>query len=153
MDKIERIRTVLAGQVPDRVPASFWFHFPKQQAQGEASVKAHIDYYRQANPDFLKIMNEHPYQTDVQIKNPTDWRKLKPAPIKSDFFQDQLDEIKRITDELNGDCLTTATIFNPFSSGNHASGRMVTEHIKADPQSVNIGLATIAESLAIFAQA
>ncbi len=153
MNKIERMRACLAGQVPDRVPASFWFHFPQHQAHGQASIDAHLEYYRQVDPDFLKIMNEHPYQGNVQIKNPADWRKLKPAPIKSDFFQAQLDEIKQITDALDGECLTTTTIFNPFSSGNHASGRRVTEHLKADPQSVNIGLATIAESLAEFAQA
>lgn len=153
MHKLERMRAVLAGEIADRVPASFWFHFPRDQALGEESVKAHLNYYRQANLDFLKIMNEHPYQVETRIKNPIDWRKLKPAPLSSDFYQDQLDEIKMITDQLAGECLTATTIFNPFSSGNHASNRLVTEHLKADPDSVNIGLATIAESLAEFAQA
>jgi uroporphyrinogen decarboxylase len=153
MNKVERMRTVLAGEIADRVPASFWFHFPEDQAHGEESVKAHLDYYRQADLDFLKIMNEHPYQVETRIKNPIDWRKLKPAPLSSDFYQAQLDEIKMITDQLAGECLTSATIFNPFSSGNHASNRLVTEHLKADPESVNIGLATIAESLAEFALA
>jgi uroporphyrinogen decarboxylase len=153
MNKIERLKTVLAGDLPDRIPASFWFHFPEAQAHGEESVKAHLDFYRQADVDFLKIMNEHPYRVETNIKYPNDWRKLKPAPLDSDFYQAQLDEIKMITDELQGECLTTTTIFNPFSSGNHASDRLVTEHLKADPDSVNIGLATIAESLAEFALA
>jgi uroporphyrinogen decarboxylase len=153
MNKIKRMRAVLAGEIADRVPASFWFHFPEDQAHGGESVKAHLDFYRQANLDFLKIMNEHPYQVETRIKNPIDWRKLKPAPLSSDFYQDQLDEIKMITDQLGGECLTATTIFNPFSSGNHASNRLVTEHLKADPESVNIGLGTIAESLAEFALA
>ena len=153
MNKVERMRAVLAGEIADRVPASFWFHFPEDQAHGEESVKAHLEYYRQADLDFLKIMNEHPYQVETRIKNPIDWRKLKPAPLSSDFYQSQLDEIKMITDQLGGECLTATTIFNPFSSGNHASNRLVTEHLKADPESVNIGLATIAESLAEFALA
>ena len=153
MDKVSRIRTTLSGERPDRIPASFWFHFPDHQAQGQESVKAHLSFYRQANLDFLKIMNEHPYRVQTEIKYPNDWRKLKPAPINSSFFQAQLDEIKMITDELGGECLTTTTIFNPFSSGNHASGRLVTEHLKTDPESVSIGLGTIAESLAEFAAA
>ena len=153
MNKIERVRAALRGDPVDRVPASFWFHFPEQQALGKESVQAHLDYYRQADLDFLKIMNEHPYQVAAQIKNPADWRKLKPAPLSSDFYQAQLDEIKMITDALAGECLTTTTIFNPFSSGNHCSGKKVTEHLKMDPESVNIGLATIAESLAEFASA
>lgn len=153
MNKIQRVRAALEGKTPDRVPASFWFHFPKDQAHGEESVKAHINYFRQANLDFLKIMNEHHYRVETEIKNPSDWRKIKPAPLSSDFYQAQLDEIKMITDELAGESLTTTTIFNPFASGNHASGKLVTEHLKADPDSVNIGLGTIAESLAEFASA
>jgi len=153
MNKIERVRAVLAGDTPDRVPASFWFHFPGEQAHGKAAVQAHLDYYRQANLDFLKIMNEHPYRVETEIKNPADWRKLKPAPLSSAFYQAQLDEIKMITDALGGECLTTTTIFNPFSSGNHCSGKLVTEHLKMDPDSVHIGLETIAESLAQFALA
>lgn len=153
MNKIQRVRAALEGKTPDRIPASFWFHFPKDQAHGEESVKAHIHYYRQADLDFLKIMNEHHYRVKTEIKNPSDWRKIRPAPISSDFYQAQLDEIKMITDELAGECLTTTTIFNPFASGNHASGKLVTEHLKTDPDSVNIGLRTIAESLAEFASA
>ncbi len=153
MNKIERLQAVLNGKIPDRVPAGFWFHFPDAQAHGKESVKAHLNYYREADLDFLKIMNEHPYRVNVQIKNPSDWRSLKPAPLSSDFFQQQLDEIKMITDALNGECLTTATLFNPFSSGNHAADHLVTEHLKADPESVSIGLKTIAESLAEFAVA
>ena len=147
------MRTVIKGELPDRIPASFWFHLPKDQAHGNESVKAHLNYFHDANLDFLKIMNEHPYRVETHINNPSDWRKLKPVQLSSKFFQAQLDEIKMITDELNGACLTTTTIFNPFSSGNHASDRKITEHLKEDPVSVNIGLATIAESLAEFALA
>jgi len=154
MKKIERVRAAIKGQEPDRMPASFWYHFPpKGTVKGKESVKAHLDFYRNSGIDFLKIMNEHPYQVEFDIKNPVDWRKIKPAPLDSDFFQEQLDEIKMITDELSGECLTTTTIFNPFSSGNHAAGKLVTEHLKADPESVNIGLETIAESLSEFATA
>jgi len=154
MNKIDRIRAVVNGKKPDRVPASFWYHFPpKGKVRGKESVKAHLDFYRKSGIDFLKIMNEHPYQVNLDIENPADWRKIKPAPMTSEFFQSHLDEIKMITDELKGDCLTTTTIFNPYSSGNHASGKLVTEHLNADPKSVSIGLKTIAESLAQFALA
>lgn len=154
MNKIERVRAAVNGQVPDRVPASFWFHFPpKGKVQGMTSVKAHLDYYRKSGIDFLKIMNEHPYRVGIDIKNPSDWQKIKPAPLDSPFYQEHLDEIKMITDELGGECLTATTIFNPYSSGNHASNKMVTQHLKADPKSVSIGLKTIAESLAEFAAA
>lgn len=153
MNKTQRVKAALKGDVPDRVPASFWFHFPEEEKHGKASVKAHLKYYRQTGLDFVKIMNEHPYRIATEIRHPSDWRKIKPAPLDSAFFQAQLDEIKMITDELDGECLTTTTLFNPYSSGNHAAGHLVTEHLREDPDSVDVGLGIIAESLAEFALA
>lgn len=151
MDKCERVRAALIGAPVDRVPASFWFHFPSHQATGEASVRAHLDYYHQSGIDFLKIMNEHPYQANVLIREPADWPKVIPAPLSAPFYQAQLDEVKRILEGLQGECLAIVTVFGPFASGNHASGDAVTAHLKADPKSVSQGLAAIAESLARFA--
>jgi uroporphyrinogen decarboxylase len=151
MNNIERVRAALAGQEVDRVPAGFWFHFTPDKAHGEASVKAHIDYYRESGVDFMKVMNEHPYEANVEIKAPADWKGVRPAPLSASFYQQQLDEIKGIVDALGDECLIITTVFNPFSSGNLASGHMVTEHIKADPEAVNQGLTAIADSLAEFA--
>jgi uroporphyrinogen decarboxylase len=153
MDKIERMRAALAGQEVDRVPASFWFHFTPDKAHGEASIKAHIDYYRASGVDFLKVMNEHPYQADVAIKTPADWKQVRPAPLSAPFFQEQLDEVKRILDVVGDESLIITTLFNPFSSGNSTSGHKVTAHLKADPEAVSQGLAAIADSLAEFALA
>lgn len=150
MNKIERVRAAVAGQEMDRVPAGFWFHFPEGQKHGDASVKAHLDYYRAAGVDFLKVMNEHPYQTSVSISSPSDWRYLRPAPLSAPFFQQQLDELKRIVDALRGETLVISTVFGPYSEGNQLSGGKLTEHMNADPESVSQGLETIAESLAGF---
>ncbi len=153
MNKIERVLAALAGAEVDRVPAGFWFHFPPGQKHGDASVKAHLDYYHASGVDFLKVMNEHPYQANVAIESPADWLRVRPAPLSSSFFQQQLDEVKRLVDTLRGECLVITTVFGPFAEGNHASGGKVTEHMKANPQAVGQGLAAIAESLALFAAA
>ena len=153
MNKVERVRAALAGQEVDRVPASFWFHFTPDKAQGKASVQAHLDFYRQSDVDFLKIMNEHPYRANVEITDPSDWRRVRPAPLSSDFYQEQLDEVKEILDNIQDECLVIVTLFGPFSGGNSASHQMVTKHLKADPESVSQGLAAIADSLAEFAMA
>jgi uroporphyrinogen decarboxylase len=152
MNKIERVRAALAGREVDRVPASFWFHFPAEKAHGQASVQAHLDYYRKAGIDYLKVMNEHPYRVEESIHSPSDWQKLRPAPRSARFYQEQLDELKQIIDALGGECLVISTIFGPFASGNHASGSRMVEHLKEAPAAVSQGLATIAESLAEFAQ-
>ena len=151
MNRVERVRAALAGAPVDRVPASFWFHFPRDKAHGEASVKAHLEYFQESGVDFLKIMNEHPYRANVSIKTPSDWRQVRPAPITAPFYQEQLDEVKRIVDRLGDESLAIVTVFSPFASGNHASDHQVTEHLKAEPEAVSQGLAAIAESLARFA--
>lgn len=150
MNKVQRVRAALAGKAVDRVPASFWYHFTRDKAHGDASVKAHLDYYQASGIDFLKVMNEHPYQANVTVSSPADWRKLRAAPLSSPFYQEQLDELKRIVDKIGGDCLVISTIFGPFSSGNHAAQNNVSAHIKADPAAVSQGLGAIAESLAAF---
>ena len=153
MNKVERVRAALAGSAVDRVPASFWYHFPPDRNRGQASVRAHLEYYREAGLDYLKVMNEHPYQANVTIQSAADWRKVRPAPIRARFYQEQLDELKAILDAVQGECLVITTLFGPFSSGNHASGHQVTEHLKQDAQAVEEGLAAIADSLAEFAAA
>jgi len=153
VNKIERVRAALAGHPVDRVPASFWYHFPVGQNQGSASVQSHLNYYRAAGLDYLKVMNEHPYQAGVTLKTPADWGHVRPAPPTAPFLQQQLDEVKRIVDAIGGECLVITTIFNPFSSAGYTSEDLVTEHLKADPQSVNQGLGAVAETLAAFAVA
>ncbi len=148
MNRVERVRAALRGDPVDRTPASFWLHFPKEVNQGKAAVQAHLQYMTDTGVDFLKIFNEHPYQTNVTVKEPRDWRDVRPAPLSAPFFQGMLDEVKAIVDEVGGDCLTVATVFGPFGEGNHATGGLVTDHMQADPESVSQGLAAISDSLA-----
>ncbi len=155
MNKSERVRAALNGAPVDQIPASFWYHFPPEQRSGASMAEAHLRYYRAAQPDFLKVMNDNGYAlTGVDaIRTAADWRKLRPAPLSSQPFQDQLDGLRRVVDAIGGEALVITTIFNPFATGNDISGNRVTEHLEADAAAVGAGLATIAESLARFAEA
>ncbi len=95
MTRIERVRAALRGNPVDRVPAAFWFHFPAQGKRGEAPVRAHADSFYASSIDYPKIMNEHRYHTDA-VKTPSDWRRLRPEPLNTLFYPQQMDEIKRI---------------------------------------------------------
>ena len=112
MNKIDRVLAALAGAPVDRVPASFWFHFPAAERAGHAMAQAHLRYYRAADPDFLKVMNDNGYApagTDA-IRTPADWRRLRPAPLQSRPFQDQLDGLKEIADAIGGETLLISTV-------------------------------------------
>ena len=157
MNKKERISAAFAGKEVDYVPSAFWFHFPDDRFYGDKAVEAHLDFYRKTDVDLLKVMNEHQYQFDIPIKTPSDWKKLKPFPIKNSFYQDQLYIIKKISDCLGGEVPLLATIHGVFASAFHGSKlpgetiagkNYVTNHLKEDPEAVSQGLATVADSLA-----
>ncbi len=154
MNKLERVRNALNGDRVDRVPASFWFHFSSDRARGRAAVDAHIDMFKKSGVDYLKVMNEHPYEPGLEIRTPDDWGRLRPAPLSSPFYQNQLDELRRILDAIDGECLVLTTLRNPLqANGRDTAGKLATEHLKSDPHAVSTGLAAIAESQAQYALA
>lgn len=46
MNKKERVLAALENREADHVPGAFWFHFPQEQALGQACVDAHLKWYR-----------------------------------------------------------------------------------------------------------
>ncbi len=162
MNKRQRIQAVLANQPVDRVPAAFWFHFPPAQHSGAAAVAAHLDLYRATDIDFLKVMNEHRYAVDAAIHTPADWRSVRAAPLSAPFYQAHLEELKRILDALQGECMVVSTIHGVFASAFHATHAAeesfshqnpVSQHLQAKPEPVAGALDAIADSLARFAEA
>lgn len=165
MDKCERLMTVLNGQMPDRIPASFWFHFSGQEAQGEACVQAHLDYYQAVEVDFLKIMSDGlDYPILTVIDSAADWRQVEPLPRDHSFFADTLYRCRRINEELQGDCHTFYNIFSPFNvirsrdvfTEKALAGRdwdaTVMAHLREDEAAVKQALHVIALDLAYLAE-
>jgi uroporphyrinogen decarboxylase len=162
MNKRQRIEAVLHSQPVDRVPAAFWFHFPPHQHRGDAAVAAHLDLYRTTDMDFVKVMNEHRYAVDMSLRAPGDWRSVLAAPLSSPFYQAHLDELKRILDALQGECMVVSTVHGVFASAFHATNapeesfareNPVALHLREQPEAVSGALDAIADSLARFAEA
>lgn len=161
MNKKERVRAAIRMQPVDRVPASFWFHFPPHAHTGMESVRAHLDFYNNTGIDFLKVMNEHLYRVDFPISGPNDWRNLRPAPVTS-FFQGLLDETRHILDAIGDDAFVIVTLHGVFASAFHATqspegtfarDNPVVHHLRQDATPVLGALDAIADSLAQLAEA
>ena len=59
MNKRERVLAVLQQKEVDYIPGAFWFHFiHEEDTVGEGAVQAHLNYYRSADLDFIKIMSD-----------------------------------------------------------------------------------------------
>jgi uroporphyrinogen decarboxylase len=161
MNKKERVRAALAQQPCDRIPASFWFHFPPAFHTGEAAVQAHLDYYHSTGVDFLKVMNEHRYQVDSAIHVAGDWQHIRPAPLSAPFYQGLLNELKQILESIGDEAHVIVTIHGVFASAFHATqspeetfarANPVVSQLRADANAVLSGLDAVADSLARFAE-
>jgi len=161
MNKIARVRAALQRQPVDRVPASFWFHFPPDAHTGMASVRAHLDFYHNTGVDFLKVMNEHLFRVDFPLAVPNDWQSLRPPPVAA-LFQGLLDEVRHILDAVGDEAFVIVTVHGVFASAFHATrspegtfahDNPVVHHLRQDATPVLGGFDAIADSLAQLAEA
>lgn len=156
VDKRELLLATLQGEKTDRVPCGFWFHFPEEKMHGEASVKAHLEYYESIDADMLKIMNEHLYELDREVANAKEWRNVTPLKIENTPYVDFIAECKMIKEQMPSDVPLLATIHGVFVSAYHSReepnyfsnpDNLITLELKEDPESVSKGLYAIADTL------
>lgn len=79
----------------DGVPSSFSLHFPADKKQGEACVKAHLDFFRDTDADICKIMNENLVPVFGTIHTPDDYDRLIPVMTMEDEFMKKQMELTR----------------------------------------------------------
>ena len=160
MTKKERLDAVLAGKTPDRIPFSFYYHFQGDPEKEKDYVKSHLDFYRESDVDFLKIMcDELLYPFYEPIDCASDWGKLTPLPRDDRFFTESVRRCREITDSVGDECYTFYTFFAPFSLIRNAlsitekarAGRttdaVIMAHLKEDEGAVLHALQVIAGDL------
>lgn len=166
MNKRERVLAVLQHKDVDYIPGSFWFHFTREEdTVGEGAVQAHLNYYRSADLDFIKIMSDGlGYPLKVRINSPEDWYKVEPLPKDDPFFADTIQRCRRINEELKGECCTFYNMFSPFNivrerdvfTPECLNGRSwdatVMAHLRFNEKAIIHAMNVIAEDLAYLAQ-
>lgn len=119
MTKSERVIAAMRKQPVDFVPSCFSLHFPSDRIAGEAGVQAHLDFFRQADTDVLKIMNENQVPYCGSFSVPEDYAKVGDISMKCDFMQEQIDFSKRILDACDPDAFTIGTLHGICASAIH----------------------------------
>lgn len=155
MDKRTRVQHAILKQEVDHVPVGFWYHFDGDAAIGDGCVKAHIDYYEDAELDFIKIMCDgyFPYPVPADLKNAADWYQMKPLTKDDPFIAEQVDRAKKIVAAKGQECCVFYNVFAPFSSIRFGAGdELVMQHLKEDRLAVMYALDVIAQSNALLAQ-
>jgi uroporphyrinogen decarboxylase len=131
------------------VPAAFFIHFEESFRLGSAAVEKHLEYFRYTDMDLVKIQYERTFPPITEIKKPEDWGKMPCYPL--DFYQPQLEAVKGLVQEAKKEALILVTLYSPFMCANHSvTSRLVTAHLRENPEAVKQGMEIITDSLMLF---
>lgn len=157
MDKKTRVLAAMDCKAVDRVPGSFWYHFPDDRKAGAAGVQSHLDLYRRVDSDYVKIMSDpfftYPGNLSETIKTAADWAKLRPLGRNHPYIREQVEFARQINEELQGECCTFYNVFNPMTALRlSTSEKMLSAHLKENRSAVVQAMQAVAEDLASIAE-
>ena len=150
MNKRERVTAALEGRETDRVPVGFWYHFPEEKQQGQACIDAHLEFYKNTNQDFIKIMCDgyfgYPNETLMNMKSVSDLYDMKPLGKEHPFIREQVQRAKAIVDAVGDECCVFYNVFCPLSYFRlQIDWDKMMECVKADKEAVKYACTVIAE--------
>ncbi len=147
MTKKERIQNAVAGRAVDRVPTSWYTHFPDQT---DNTVADQVAWAKAADMDMLCVETDGYMEYDcgnIDMSKPEVLRSLRPHNRNDRYIQGQLDRAKRIADGLQNDAAVTYMIFTPFSTIKHSthSETLVMDLLREAPDAVHHAMSVIEE--------
>jgi len=155
MSKITLVDAAIAGGNAERIPFSIWHHFPPTAVGGKASAQAHIAHYRRYDLDYLKVMNDNPYDMPramPSIERAKDWFKLEPLSSSAPGFASALETVNDLCKEVGRETRYVITVFGPMATAMKISKSHAVDHLREDPEAFEKGLDTIANSLVAFSK-
>ncbi|MFO7962674.1 MAG: uroporphyrinogen decarboxylase family protein [Desulfobacterales bacterium] len=132
------------------IPAGFFLHFEKAYHKGQPAIDKHMEYFRYTGMDFVKIQYEAVFPPNPDIKKPKDW--LNMPFFKKDFYQSQLNIAEGLVKAAKNEALVIMTLYSSFMMTQYTTQnlQLLTDHMKADPESFKKGMEIITDSLMIF---
>lgn len=172
--KKDRVAASIAGKPCDRVPVSFWRHYPAIDHDpvllANAMVKDFLDY----DLDFIKMMPSGMYSTEdwgCEVGNPgaiignktllegpihsvDDWRKLKLNDPHAGARGRELECLARVCAEVGPTVPVLQTIFSPATTAAKIAGAgLFLEHLRSSPGKLMEALETISKSEEAYIEA
>jgi uroporphyrinogen decarboxylase len=150
MNKRDAVLSLLDPQSkPAYIPAGFFLHFDPAFHRGQTAVDKHMEFFRHTGMDFVKIQYERKFPTIPEIQTPDDWVKMPDYPL--DFYAEPLKVVEGLVKAAKKEALVILTLYSPFMfAAQTTSYDLVTQHIKTDPDKVNVGMRTITNSVMRF---
>lgn len=173
MSRRERLAAAIARQPVDRVPYSFWRHFPKTDRNPAGLAQATLRFHERYGGDFIKITPAGGYAVEAwgcvegqderpdghrpcstcAIQDGDDWKKIRALdPGSAPGYVEHIEVIVRMGfDRRIGDAPVMPTIFSPLSLARKLSGTRLNTDLRERPQLVRDALEAITETLVRFA--
>ncbi len=177
MTREERIKAVLNGGTPDRVPVSVWMHMSQYDQDPRSLAEAMVDFNQEFDFDFIKMMPFGAYTTpdwgaklnifcdkyeEVEIAAPgvctkEDYLRMEPLPAIYGTWGKTLQLSQWLARELEKrnikDTPFLQTIFSPMTTLKKLTGNKVFADMCECPEVVHQALEVITETTINFVKA
>lgn len=171
LSKRERLQAAFRGEAVDRPPVALWRHWPGDDQRAEDLARAHLEFQRQYDFDFIKVTPDSSYSVEDwgvrteylgntegtreyrhhPIQRPEDWARLEVLDPRQGALGRQLRCLELIAREVGEEVPFIQTIFNPLSVAKHLAGEeRLRLHLRRYPEALQAGLETITETSVRF---
>ena len=145
MNGKQRILNVIQGKAVDRVPTSWYTHFPDQR---DNTVADQVAWAREADMDMLCVETDGFMQFDcghTDMSDPKVLASLRPHKASDWYIEGQVDRARRIAEGLRNGAAVTYMIFTPFSTIKHSTGSefLVMKLLREHPEAVQHAMEVI----------
>jgi uroporphyrinogen decarboxylase len=160
----DRIRAVLAGEKPDRVPVALWRHFPVDDQDPSTLAEAICAFQRDHDFDIVKVTPASSFclrdwgaedkwegnpegtrrYTKRVIEKASDWGRLKILDPRRGHLGAQIKCLQDVRAKLGPDTPLLQTVFNPLAQARNLAGaEVMLEHMRRWPDAFSEGLERI----------
>lgn len=174
MNHRQRMERVLSGESPDRVPISFWRHFPVDDQDPYALMRSTLWFQTTYDFDLVKVSPSssfclrdwgavdewtgNPEGTrnyhGAVIQRPEDWRRLPRLSPRRGFLSEYLEALRSLLHTLSPSVPVIQTVFSPLAQAKDlVGGENFLLHLRRYGEEVREGLATIEQTTLEFIQA
>ena len=174
MSKAERVKAALAGRPVDRMPVSFWRHWPGDDQDPQALSAVTLDFQDRYDLDFIKIPVtstfcvsdygvKHTYSGKLGgdrdyleriIKKQVDWDRVEPLDIRKGVYSKQLVTLDIVLKKRKKETPVIFTIFNPVAMAAYLAGdELFLAHLRSEPGKVSRAIEALTLTCSSFVKA
>jgi uroporphyrinogen decarboxylase len=172
MTKMERVSLTIKGEQTDRIPYSFWTHFPGIDLDSQRLAEETYAFYRKLDLDFVKNMSNGMFSiedwgcdvdfsqvalggvakvTKYAVEEAGDWLRLGALDIECGALGRELKSLSNLLRLVKGEAPVLVTVFSPLTTAQKLSGARLVQDMKTDPDKVKTALDVITASTIRFA--